>query len=152
MEDDPHVYHIWQMKLLFAQIENYYKYPHYQQVHSMNKENEKSEPLISNEFCLKMKQRVNSYMDQWESQLLKSLLNYIIDCKNNGDITCNVNLQKLVSYITFYEIPKNILSNNISTKHINLLDFFMQMENLNIEPACVHNIMKLLNIHSDLNM
>lgn len=145
MENNPCVYHVWQMKLLFAQVENHNTY-FYKDKDGKNHYG----TLISNEFCFSMKQKINRYMDSWESCLSRYLKKYITRCDDRFNSISGTNMKKLVSYITFHEVPKGVTDDNLYSEDINLLDLLTQTDASSIELKCLQNIMKILN--SDINM
>jgi hypothetical protein len=145
------VYHVWQLKLLFAQIENHNdKFVVEEMETSYENVKRKNEPLISNEFALSLKQYAGSIFDTWEPQLRKTLKKYIYNDPIHHPsqiIQNNIDARKLTSYVTFYSIPKKVLASNVSYAGISLIDFFVGLDKFNLDASSIHRVMKIVNSH-----
>lgn len=140
MSHNPKSHHVWQIKILMCQMESHNN-KHYQDPNSMEEPILSSEPLLSNEFALSIKQKMATVMDSWEPELVQSLKNYL----KNVDSFSNVNMNKLATYVTYHDIPKALLGNNVAIGNLNLINLIVNSDISNIDSSCIQNIIRIWN-------
>ncbi|XP_049874978.1 anaphase-promoting complex subunit 1 [Pectinophora gossypiella] len=105
MKTDPTSYHVWQVKLLLSHVEHYNR----QTLNEMRVDGqESSEPLISNEHAIAIKQKVANIFDTWELQIAPYLRKYLGLPSSRKINACEDNLKKfLSSYVVYHDLPKS---------------------------------------------
>lgn len=107
MKTEPTSYHMWQIKLLLSQIDKHNQ----QALNEMTVDGqEQTEPVISNEYMLAIKQKVCHVFDSWEvilSPLLRKYLGLSSSRKLND---CDDSLKMFLSaYIVYHDLHRNVL-------------------------------------------
>lgn len=89
LEKQPNSFSIWQIKLLSSQM-----------LHKLSLK--ESNPLLSAETILAIKQKVSLTLDGWENELIPVIKHYL----TTGIIECDLKtLSKMSTYFIFYDVP-----------------------------------------------
>lgn len=144
---NPNIHHIWQLKLLFAHIDNHNT--RYNEAIEGDPENlyKITEPLISNEFAISLKQRVEFIFDSWEHELGKNLKSYIQNSQVSPSSE-HCDNKKLTSYVTYYDIPnRSFAINTGDVSEFNIFDLLADKEKHNLHASTIQKILTIINTH-----
>ncbi|XP_068629420.1 anaphase-promoting complex subunit 1 [Battus philenor] len=99
MKNEPTSYHIWQVKLLLSQVEHQNRLTSAEM--KVDGEESNSEPLMSTEFTLAIKQKVASVLDAWEARVAPQLRKYVgAGTGRRGDDV----RRQLAAYVLYHEV------------------------------------------------
>lgn len=143
MRMNPTSYNMWQMKLLMSQIDN-----HNQRYTTTRTEGEAQkidvEPLLSLEFAISIKQRVSNETDSWELSLVPHLRKYI-GLEDDSELETNeLIIKRLSAFVTYYDIPKDIVQSEEGVNNLNLLQCLLQLDKYNLDVNTVSKICRCI--------
>ncbi|CAK1542886.1 unnamed protein product [Leptosia nina] len=106
MRTSPSSYHMWQMKLLLSQTEALSR----RGCSEMKVDDVDSEPLVSHEFTLAVKQRIALLFDKWELKILPFLRKYLGMPSSRTINSCQEDVKRiLASFLMYHELRRNLL-------------------------------------------
>lgn len=120
MKSDASTYNIWQIKLLLSQIDNHNK----KVINEMKIDGQdiQSEPLISNEFTLAIKQRVSNIFDTWEARLTPYLRRYLGLPSSRKIGSCDDEVKKMLAgFLVYHDLPKGGLREVMGEEELSVL-------------------------------
>lgn len=135
MRSDPTSFHVWQMKLLQAQVDK-----QNMRAQSANAENEyPDEPLISNEFTQSIMQRLNDVFDSYD--VAASSLKKYLGLPSAKKLGAAESLHKkiLSALVVYYDLPKDVFADGFD-----VLETILKSEQLNLNMNAFSRIMKLV--------
>ncbi|XP_045484614.1 anaphase-promoting complex subunit 1 [Pieris rapae] len=106
MRTEPSSYHMWQIKLLLAQVESLSR----RSSDEMDVDDNENEPLISTEFTLAVKQKIALVFDKWELKILPFLRKYLGMPSSRSINGCHDDIKRiLASFLVYHELRRNLL-------------------------------------------
>ncbi|XP_028156342.1 anaphase-promoting complex subunit 1 isoform X2 [Ostrinia furnacalis] len=140
MKTEPSTYHMWQIKLLLSQIDNYNKRTMDEM--KIDGQDVQNEPLISTEFTLAIKQRVGNVFDGWEIKIIPYLRKYLGLPSSRKISSCEEDMKKILSsYLVYHDLPRGVLRNVMSDNELGVI---MDLENMSLSIEALSKIELLL--------
>lgn len=109
----------------------------------MEKSRDSGKPdLLSSEFTLSIFQKMEYTLDSWLGTIKPGIRAYMFKDDDRGEMHTTINksdVDKVASFITYYDIPKNVVPKS-GLAHMNILGLLVELDHYNLSPKSCQKI------------